>query len=383
MSFWKHFFTLGADEMYNRAMDYYNDCQYKEATAEFDKIILRDRGGARLHKELARFYKSQAYRNSGIIHMHEGRFDDAILDFKMALDIIPDSVILHSHLGVCYNNVGRFNNAIAEFERVLDDKEGDVQASIRLSLALRNQGLYDRAIDKLQSAIKINPHHADLHYFLGIVLCNKNEYKEAMQEFNKALQINPNYAEALSKLRFLYIVKDQPSSPSAIAAKEELFKAISISLSLTPFVSPDISKKDVGLYNTLIYVYNQILKKHPNYADIHFKLAQIYENQERFADVEKEFKLALEINPNFVQARINLGFLYKELVRLDDAAREFNFVLEKNFSYPIIAFDLGLIYKRLNKIKDAIKAFQMALEFDPAFEEAKRELDSLSGPGVK
>jgi len=383
MPFWKKLFTLGADEIYNRAMAYYNNCQYKEAIAEFDKIIQRDRGGARLHKELARFYKSQAYRNFGIIHMHEGRFDDAILDFNMALEIIPDSIILHSHLGICYNNVGRFNNAIAEFERVLDDKESDAQASIRLGLALRNQGLYDRAVDELQSAIRINPHHADLHYFLGIVLCNKNEYNEAIQEFNKALQINPNYAEALSKLRFLYIVKEQPSSPSAVAAKEELFKAITISLNLTPFASPDISKKDIGLYNTLIYIYHQILKKHPNYADIHFKLAQIYENQEKFADAEKEFKMALEINPNFVQARINLGFLYKELTRFEDAAREFNFVLEKNFSYPIIAFDLGLIYKRLNKIKEAVKAFQMALEFDPGFEEAQRELSNISNPGGK
>lgn len=410
MSFLKKILTFGADETYNRAINFYNNCKYKDAIEEFDKIIQRDKGKSRLHRELAKFYKSQAYRNSGIIHMHEGRFDDALLDFKMALDILPESTILHTYLGICYNNVGRFNNAVLEFEKVILDREEDIQGHIRLALALRNQGLYNRAIEELRSTIKINPNHADLHYYLGLVLCNENVYQEAIGEFNKALEINPNYVDALSKAGFSYIMAGEPQMAleilnkvkkftphnelvltalkmleenredrqSLIAlAREELFKAITISLSLTPFVSPDISKEDKGLYNTLIYIYSQILQKHPNYADIHSKLAQIYENQIRYAEAEKEFKQALDINPDFIQARINLGFLYKEMSRFEDAALEFTHVVEKGFSYPTIAFNLGLIYKRLNKKEEAKKAFQMALEFDAGFKEAKSELETL------
>lgn len=373
MSFWRSLFTLGANEAYNRAIDYYNTCKYEEAIEEFDKVILGQKGKSRLHKELAIFYKSQAYRNYGIVHMHEGKFNEAILDFKMALEIIPDSTILHSYLGICYNNVGRFNNAISELEKVVADKAGDIPARTRLALALRNQGLYDRAIEELRYAIEINPHHADLRYFLGLVLCNKNDYKTATEEFNKALEINPNYEAVLKALQSL----------TAPAAREELFKAIAISLSLTPFVSPDISREDAGFYNTLIYIYGQIIKEHPNYADIHFKLAQIYENQNKYKEAEGEFKQALDINPNFIQARINLGFLYKELSRFEEAAREFGFVLGKNCPYPMVAFNLGLIYKRLNRNMDAARAFQIALEFDPGFQEAKMELEALPRPDVK
>jgi tetratricopeptide (TPR) repeat protein len=380
MSFWRHFFTLGGDEAYDQAMAHYNHCRYKEAITGFDKVIQMHRGKSRLHKELARFYKSQAYRNYGIIHMHEGRFGEAIVNFKMALEIIPESIILHSHLGVCYNNVGRFNHAIAEFEKVLDDKRSDIQSRIRLGLALRNQGLYNRAIDQFQAAININPGHADLHYFLGLVLCNKHNYREAVKELERALGINPHYTEARDKLRFINIlVKEPPSSPQAAAAKDELFKAIVISLGLSPFISPDLSKKDIGLYNTLIYVYNQILKEHPNYADIYFKLAQIYENQEKFQEAEDVLKKALQINPDFIQARVSLGFIYKETSRLEEAAREFSYVIDSNLPYPIIAFNLGLVYKRLNRIKEATRAFEIALQLDPGFEEARAELKNLSG----
>lgn len=384
MSFWKSLFTLGSDEIYSHGMKYYNDCKYKEAIEEFDKIILRDKGKSRLHKELARFYKSQAYRNYGIIHMHEGRFDEAIVNFKMALEIIPDSVILHSHLGVCYNNVGRFNHAIVEFEKVLDDKGSDIQSRIRLGLALRNQGLYNRAIDQFQTAISASSKHADLHYFLGLVLCNKNNYKEAVKEFNSAIEINPNYTEARSKLYFLNILlKEEPSSAQAITAKDELFRAIAISRSLSPFISPDLARRDIGLYNTLIYVYKQIIKEHPNYADIYFKLAQIYENQEKFEEAEDALKKALDINPDFIQARISLGFIYKETSRFEAAAKEFSYVVDKNLPYPIIAFNLGLVYKRLNKTEEAARAFETALQFDPGFEEARKELKNISGISSK
>jgi tetratricopeptide (TPR) repeat protein len=240
--------------------------------------------------------------------------------------------------------------------------------------------LHDRAISQFQAAIKINPKHADLHYFIGLVYCNQNNYSEAMREFDQALEINPNYAEVRSKIGFLNTLAKKGSPPDEVAAaKEGLFKAIAISLSLVPFVSPDMSRKDIGLYNTLIYVYNQVLKEHPNYADIHFKLAQIYENQRKFEEAEKAFKKALEINPDFIQARINLGFLYKEVSRFEEAAREFGYVMEKNLPYPIIAFNLGLIYKRLNRIKEATRAFEMAMHFDPAFEEARREYNNISG----
>lgn len=339
MPFFKKFFTLGKDETYNRAIGYYNSCKYKEAIGEFDKIILRDRGKSRLHKGLAIFYKSQAHRNSGIVHIHEGRFDEAMQDFKKALEIIPDSTILHSYLGICHNNTGRFNDAISEFEKVISDKKDDIPSRIRLGLALRNQGLYDGSVDEFRAAVKIKPKHADLHYFLGLVLSNKDAYQEAIEEFEKALEINPDYVEALSKLGFLCIltggfqkasqlfnkiIKLDSHNEIALATSEllenaeaekdslitlargELFKTVSITLGHVPFISSALSGEDKGLYNTLVSVYSKILKNHPNYADIRFRLAQLYKNQGRYEEARQEFKKVLDINPYFEEAKRGL-----------------------------------------------------------------------------
>lgn len=412
MSFLKRFFTLGGDAAYNRAMDLYNTCRYRDAIQGFDKIIQRDRGKSRLHRRLALFYKAQAHRNSGIIHMHEGKFEDAISDFSTALEIIPESIILHNYLGICYNNTGKFSNAILAFEKVLLNNEKDIGTHIRLGLSLRNQGLYDKSIGKFRTAITLNPTHADLRYFLGLVLSNKEAYQEAITEFQKALEINPQYGEALLKLGCMYILAGETQKAPdffkrafevsghsetvaemaslleaqqyddktlVLLAKEEIFKSTSISLSLTPFVSPDFSRReDTGLYNTLMHVYNQILEEHPNYADIHFKLARVYERQRKYSDAEGALRKALSINPDFIQARITLGFLYKELRRFQEAATEFSFVVDRGLPYPTVAFNLGLIYRKLGKREEAIRAFTRALELKPGFADAKTQIQELS-----
>jgi tetratricopeptide (TPR) repeat protein len=203
-----------------------------------------------------------------------------------------------------------------------------------------------------------------------------SDFQKASEFLNKAKDVMPNNEMIDAALG---LISRQDKKEAAVSlAKEELLKAVTIALSLTPFVSPDISREDKALYGTLIYIYSQILNEHPNYADIRFKLAQVYQNQRQYRKAEEELTRALQINSDFTQARISLGFMYRDCHRLEDAAREFDLVLGKGLRYPTIAFELGLIYKRLGKRHLALRAFQKALELDPHFGGAKEELEELS-----
>ena len=86
MSFWKKLFTLGGNETYNQAMGYYNQCRYEEAIRVFKKLTEGRLGAARLYPILALFYSGQAYRNLGMIDMHEGRDMDIISRVSKHLD---------------------------------------------------------------------------------------------------------------------------------------------------------------------------------------------------------------------------------------------------------------------------------------------------------
>jgi len=435
----KKIFTLGKDDRYQSGIGYYNRCEYKEALSEFTKVISNERNKGTLHYGLAEFYASQSSRNLGIIAMHEARFKDAIGYFEKSLKILPEATVLRGYLGVCYNNIGLYGEAIIEFEEMHKVGERDTQIDLRLALAYNNKGEHHKAIEKLKTAVALNPDHADLHYMLGVVSCSMHDYKAGILNFNKALELNPIYAEALCKnglahvalgqfekakgifeklikiadeeighfcLALIYSVlgdergakaemkdavrlnpavdgKDIESksiSKKALTEKmgEEFSKAIMISYTFASILTPlESSVKDIGLYNTLARIYKSILEQHPNYADFHHKLGQVYEHLHKYKWAIDEFLRAVEINPNYVHAHVSLAFAYKETGAIDMAINEFEHVISRHTELPIAYYQLALLYKEKDDKKKAIELANKALELEPDFKEAETLLKEL------
>jgi len=402
-------FTFGKDDTYQRGIDYYNKCEYKKALVEFSKILSNKQYKKTLHYGLAEFYASQSYRNLGIKSMHETDFKEAIKYFKESLEILPQATVLRDYLGICYNNVCLYAEAIAEFEKVLSEKEGDLQVSVRLALALYNKGDRGDAIKRLEEAIASEPKHADLRYLLGVMHCSVDDTEAGIGEFKKSLEINPLYTEALRKLGLAYaarkryddaerafkeLVKIAPeedssheylalvSSPKkkmlADKAGEEFSKAIMISYNFASMLTPLESKiKDIGLYNTLVHIYTSILDAHPNYADFHHKLGQVYVNLRKHRDAVDEFLKAIKINPDYMHAHTSLAFTYKEIGKLEKSIEQFEIVLKKQTELPVIYFQLALLYKEKNDKARAIGFLNKALELQPDFKEGKALLKEL------
>lgn len=436
----KKIFTLGKDPVYEKGIKCYNKSEYEKAIGIFEDILSQKRYRSTLHYGLSEFYASQCYRNLGIIAMHEARFKDAIKYFEKSLKILPKATVLRNYLGICYNNVGLYNEAITEFEKVVNEKEDGIQINVRLALAYYNKGDHNSAIQKLKTTIASKPKHADLRHLLGLVLCNINDYEAGINEFSKAIEINPAYVEALRKLGLAYAaiekyedaknvfqnlvntvsdedighyclalthsilgepdkaskefkkakelnpsleVKKVPSKSTAMhtladKAGDEFSKAIMISSTFSSILTPlESAVKDIGLYNTLVRIYNSILEDHPNYADFHYKLGQVYENLHKRQQAIDEFMKAIELNPNYMHAHTSLAFAYKEKGDVYKAIEQFQFVLDKQTEVPGIYFQLALLHKEKGNRDKAIELLAKALELKPEFKDAKALLKEL------
>jgi len=416
----KKIFTLGKDERYEKGMTYYNRCEYKNALGQFEDMLSNKQYKNTLHYNLSEFYSSQSYRNLGIVAMHEARFRDAIGYFEKSLEILPDATVLRSYLGICYNNIGLYGEAISEFEAVLAENKDDIQIDVRLALAYFNRGDYRHAMERLKAVIAARPEHADLRYLSGLMLCNRHDYKCGITEFNKALELNPVYEEALLKnglahtalgkykeaegiFRQLVKIADDESArkyldltcnvlgrdakpasagKKALADKvsEEFSKTIMINYTFTSILTPlESNVKDIGLYNTLARIYRNVLEEHPNYADFHHKLGQVYENLHKYRLAINEYRKAIEINPDYVHAHISAAFIYKNAGEIDKAIREFEFVVNKHTELPVVYYQLALLYKDKNDRARAIEFAAKALELQPDFKDAKELLKALRG----
>jgi tetratricopeptide (TPR) repeat protein len=81
----------------------------------------------------------------------------------------------------------------------------------------------------------------------------------------------------------------------------------------------------------------------PQYADLHYNLALLYNDRKQYRKAVLELKKALRINPNYLFARINLGVLYEDQKRWEEARREYRKILR-------ITPDDEHVRKRLERI---------------------------------
>ncbi len=349
MSILRKILTLGGNETYNRAMELYNRASYQEAIQAFEKVARGDFGEGRLYPRLALFYTGQAYRNLGLIDMHEGRFVEAIPKFEKASSLIPANPELHAYLGICYNNQGRYEDAIREFFIVVREGNDSPSGCLRLSLVYLNAGRHEEAMQWVGRAIAREPDHADLHYLRGMVLSRKRNYADSSRAFQEAVRLNPNYFEAQTKLAYSYVLLgDLPRakeafhramalSPANEAIKEGLRlleegtqdkeslipwgeEAFSRAMMIDPMLADILmvtrkSERDIGFYHTLVRIYEKVLKQNPKYADVHYGLGHAYHELGQWEEAIAHYEAALAINPRYLDAQRSLEEARKRLER--------------------------------------------------------------------
>ena len=139
----------------------------------------------------------------------QGKFDDALAAFEMALDADPDNMQAHNGRGWCLLNTGNAEEARVEFQTLLDHDPKHPAALNGMAVILKNEGKIDEAIElwkKMQDAAP------------G---ANAGAWGLAMTYFEQG-----DYEKALPYLEM--IAKQQPDQPQILEmlerAKEELKK---------------------------------------------------------------------------------------------------------------------------------------------------------------
>ena len=105
--------------------------------------------------------------------------DEAIRYYTAALMVRPNSTAAHINRGIALkdksqlDDKGQLDEAIAEFRKALQIQPDNAYARNDLGTALRAKGQWDEAIAEYREALQIKPDYADAHYNLGIALKDK------------------------------------------------------------------------------------------------------------------------------------------------------------------------------------------------------------------
>jgi tetratricopeptide (TPR) repeat protein len=246
-----------------------------------------------------------AYNNLGFFLDHEGKGDEAMVNYRKSLEINPNYEEAQNNMGYALAGKGRYAEAIPYYETALRLRPKLVEAHNNLGNALGELGRVNEAIAEYQIALQLNPDHADAHNNFGIALAMQGKLDEAVQHLQEAVRLKPSYASAHSNLG------------NALAVQHKLDEAVThyqIALQL----KPDDAQAHNNLGNVLSEQgkldeatahYHKALQLKADNPEAHYNLGMVLLRQNKREDALKHFREAARLKPNYTEANRQIAAL--------------------------------------------------------------------------
>lgn len=126
----------------------------------------------------------QNHNNLGDYYSRQGNFDQAVIEFKRAIELNPNYGDAYHNLGTTYQHKNDIINAIASYEKAITVNPNLWQSYQAIGYLLFIQNKYSEAEIVLRKALKISPYEPSIRRNLAIVLVKlqkEEEAKEIMQ----------------------------------------------------------------------------------------------------------------------------------------------------------------------------------------------------------
>lgn len=138
----------------------------------------------------------------------KGKVNDALKHFKKAGAILPLIATPHERMGTAYMVEGRMDEAIGEFKEALEinNNSKEYPSSYlhnQLWTAYERSGQKTAAFAEAQEFQKENPNESSAYYEMGIVYFEEKEYSKAVNYLKLAIQLEPNnkfYSDTLTSI---------------------------------------------------------------------------------------------------------------------------------------------------------------------------------------
>jgi protein O-mannosyl-transferase len=139
-----------------------------------------------------RSYK--AHFNLAVTYDGEGRYDDAVQQFRQAIDPRDDDPRIHLGLGVYDQRHGHVREAIEEFQtalRLSPNKAMSAEALNNLGAAYQQLHDHARAKESFAAALQLDPNQAAAMVGLGMLAQNSGDFDQAIVQYSHAMSVEP------------------------------------------------------------------------------------------------------------------------------------------------------------------------------------------------
>ncbi|HXN75650.1 MAG TPA: tetratricopeptide repeat protein, partial [Gemmatimonadaceae bacterium] len=311
--------------------------------------------------------------------------------FQRAIELDPDSSVLHFLLAETLYNRGLHEDAMRSVRRSIELNPENPDALYLIGFILGDLGRGEEAAEANRRAVMLNPtlvraqanlsletyrhdvtpsHQqktpAGAHITLGRALRQKGYFQEALREYERAIEGGEANAEVLQAMLELYLL--QRDTGAAIATAERF--AREFSPTAKTWNGRGVALQLEGRHAEAEESYTRALEIDPSYPFAENNLGVLLWHKNDTKSAINSFRRALQPASPPVEARLNLALGLFRRKHTELALEAYRQVLSSAPEHPVAWNGIGLILVELEKYADARNAFARAIQANPDFAEA-------------
>ncbi|HEY4639496.1 MAG TPA: tetratricopeptide repeat protein, partial [Candidatus Udaeobacter sp.] len=130
----------------------------------------------------------------------EGKLDEAIEQYKLALQFDPRYAAAHMDIGGALSGQAKFDAAVPHMETALRLQPNNGDFHLMYANLLQRIGRNDDAASQFEAGIRLKPNSADAHYSYAAFLSGVGKIDEYVSELRTVLRLKPKYPQAELRL---------------------------------------------------------------------------------------------------------------------------------------------------------------------------------------
>ena len=285
---------------------------------------------------------AEEYFNRGNEQLKAGDLKSAAENYRKAAEVAPDNFQVHFNYAIVLRDLGRIDEAKAEFLRAIDLNPEHVFAHFHLGLMCVQNRDFPLAVEHLNFVVEKEPGE-EVFFYLGSAYQGMSKTEEAMDCYLKTIAINPRNFGAWYNIGLIrFYDGDSAGALEAYRSALEIVPDQSM-----VYVNMGLAYMSDARTGEAERHFERAVELDPNnfYALFNYGDALIFNG--RAEQAVGYLKKAFELNPSRLTPGNRLGEAYEQLGRREDAINQYLSVLEKSPSNSRASFNL---YNLLNKL---------------------------------
>ena len=289
------------------------------------------------------------------------RVDSLLLRLEQIASSDSATAKIHNNLGLYYLNFGRFDDAIKEYKKAIEMDAGFAEVHNNLGYAYSLKGNIANAVRSYQQALRLDPAFADAYNNIGMILMNQNKIQEALLQFRQAIAAKPDYYYALGNLGFAYFKVGRLDSAIALAQRAvEIQPDFGVGYNII-----GLAYYQQGKGEEAVEQYRRAVKVNPGFADARYNLGMTLSSLKQYDEATRELEILVQNNPSEFFYAYQLALLYFNTMKLDKADRLTQQIVRADSTFVEGFLLMGRIEKGKGNTKASRENFLHAAALNP------------------